>query len=449
MQDSTFIQQLKRELPLWVQQGFVKPQYEQPILNSVMSRSEQEKPIGFIVFTVVWIGILFLAAGILTFFAINWGGMQPIAKVQILIGSLWVMYLLAGLFSLIEKTKTIGKLCLFVGVVIFGTDIFLITHLYDIKLHYPTGVLIWSCGALLTAYFMHSQPVLIMGILLATLWTAMEMFDFQHSVHWSFLPLWLLFLYPILEGQWTLALKVALTSLCVWSLFVMALYVGDIFFIQIYFLICLAVFLLAEVLKTYEFTARFSKTIQHFSYFFGTLSLFALTFTTNIAKERGLFFDIVPTFGYTETMGAIGFVIFMMIWIAKRSNIIFNTTSFISGQGLLFLLLLIVLINTHLGSAVEQHKVLIATAYNVLFFLSIGWIVYVGTKERDPLLVNFGFIYLAAGILCRFFESFWTYPNRSLFFIAAGLLFTFGSIFLEKQRRTLIGSIERGVENEA
>lgn len=450
MQDSTFIQRVKKELPLWVKNGWVLKEHQQAILESLILSDEQQ-PTGIIPFTVIWIGVLLLGAGIVTFFVSNWAHMQPIMKLQLLLGSLGILYLLAAVFFFIASLRspltpfknTMGQTLLALGGIVFGANIFLIADLYNIQLHYPTGVLIWALMALFTACLMHTQIMLIISILLTMLWSAMEMFDFQHSIHWSFLSVWILFLFPIVQEQWVFSLKVALIALFTWSLGIMALYVGDVFFIQIYFLSCLSLFLFGEVLKTYSFTALFSNTIQRFSCFFASLSLFALTFPTNITKERGLFFDIVPTFGYPETLSAILLVVGMMSWIAWRSKIIFNTTSFIWGQGWLFLALLMILFNTHLGSSVELYKGLIATAYNVLFFTGIGWVIYVGYRECDRVLLNLGFLYLAIGLLSRYFDSFWVYPNRTVFFMVGGVLLTFGSYFLETQRRGLIRAINK------
>lgn len=452
MQDLTFIQRLKKELPIWVDNGWVQTEHQEAILKAIHLK-QQEEPTGFIPFTVIWMGILLLGAGLITFFVANWGQMQPPMKMTILIGVLGAIYLLSAIFFLIEMfynphtpyQNKLGKFLLTLGLITFGANIFVIAQLYNIQLHYPTGVLIWSLMALFTASLLHSQSILVIGILLSVLWTAMEMFDFQHSVHWSFLPVWSLFLFPIVREQWEIALKVALISLFTWSLFIMALYVGDVFFIQIYFLICLSIFLLAEVLKTYPLTQIFSKTVQHFSCVFASLSLFALTFSTNIAKERGLFFDIVPTFGYTETLAAILLVVCMMGWIAWRSMIVFNTTSFIWGQAWLFFALLTIIINTRLGSSVEHYKVMIAAAYNALFFTGIGWVIYVGYKECDRVLLNLGFLYLAAGLLSRYFDSFSLYPDRTVFFIVGGVLLTFGSYIIEKQRRHLIYNMDKKI----
>ncbi len=455
MEDTTFIQRLKKELPLWIQQGWVQPHAEYAILDSVLSQAEQKETTGIIPFTIIWVGIVLLSAGIITFFATQWGNLAPLIKMQLLIGSQGLLYFLAALFFLGDVFKnstpyknTLGQTLVTFGIILFGVNIFLIAHIYQIQLHTPLGVLTWALMALFTACLMRSQTILILSILLTMLWTAMEMFDFQHSVHWTFLAVWFLFLYPIVNEQWESALKVALVGLFTWSLCIMALYVGDVFFIQIYFLICLAMFLFAEVLKTYSYTKIFAKTVQHFSCVFASLSLFALTFATNITKERGLFFDIVPSFGYTETISAMLLVLCVMVWIAWRSTIIFNTTAFIWGQGWLFLALLIILLNTHLGSSVEQYKSLIAAAYNVLFFSGIGWVIYVGYKECDRVLLNLGFLFMATGILSRYFDSFWLFPNRTLFLVTGGLLLTFGSFMIENKRRQLIRIIDRKINEE-
>ncbi len=444
MKDETFIQRLKKELPIWTHKGWVKKENQQHILNYVTHKTVPET--NTLTFTFAWMGVILLSAGIITFFAANWGGINKITKLSILFGSLWLAYGLSYFFfhkrKFLEFDLKAAHLFLFLGLILFGANIWLIAQIYHIDAHYPNGVLIWSLAALVTAYLMRSPPALITSILLATLWTAMETFDFLRSVHWSFLALWILFLYPCIQWQWRISLHIALLSLLLWSFFIIGLYVVDLFVVQVYFLGALSVFLLGRILINYPLTHLIASTVQRYSAFAATFALFIPTFPLNITKERGLFFDIVPSAGYLNTLMAILLCVGLMIWLRKQPKPSFNRIAFILGLGLFCFLCLLMFINLILGSHIENHKGMIALGYNLIFFTGLGWIIYIGYHSHERFLINLGFVFFALAILARYFDTFWTLFNRSFFFITGGLLFTVGSYYFEKHRRKLTESIE-------
>jgi len=452
MKDLTFIQQLKRELPTWVNKGWVKKENQNHILDYV-SQTQESKPdtssntSNTITFTLAWMGVILLTGGIVTFFAHTWAIFPKITKLGILFGSLWICFGLSYLFqkrtSNIEFNQRMSELFSFLGLIIFGANIWLISQIYHIDEHYPTGVLLWSLAALSTAYLIRSHVGLIISIILATLWSAMETFDFMRSVHWGFPILWLFFLYPCIEYRWKRTLHFACFCLLAWSFFIIILFVADFFFMQVYFLIGLATFLLGRILTTYKTFKDLGPYFQHYGAAAALLGLFIPTFPFNITKERGLFFDIIPSVGGTETLIAILAVLFAMIWLAKRAKNTFDHTSFIYGQGIFIILCLIMGVNLLLGTHIEHHRAFISITFNVLFLAGLGWIIYSGYQFRDQVLVNLGFVFFALIILSRYVDTFWTYLNRSVFYITGGLILTVGCYYFEKQRRKIAARIEQ------
>lgn len=449
MKDLTFIQQLKAELPVWIKNGWINSETEAHILEYLgENHKASHPPINTITFTLAWMGVILLTGGLVTFFAHQWAIFSNVTKVGILFGNLWVALLLSYFFrkqtARLDFNKKMSEFFLFLGILIYGTNIWLISYIYHIDEHYPTGVLLWSLGALFAAYLMRSPVALILSIFLGTLWSAMETFDFMRSVHLGFPVLWVFFVIPCVRNQWGKMLHLACLSLFLWSIFIIILYVADFFFMQVYFLMGLATFLLGKILATYpklQFK-NLAPTIQHYGAGAALLGLFIPTFPLNITKERGLFFDIIPAVGGLETLYAILLVLGMMYWLSKRAKQSFDQTSLISGYGIFLTLCLLMGINLLLGSHIESHRVFIAITFNFFFLTALGWIIYTGYQSRDQILINLGFAFFALLVLSRFMDTFWTYFNRSFFYISGGLILTLGSYYFERQRRKITAKIE-------
>jgi uncharacterized membrane-anchored protein len=78
----------------------------------------------------------------------------------------------------------------------------------------------WALGALALVWLVPSQPVAVAGLALATLWSGMEIVEFDQHIHWPFLVVWGLFLPPALYREWKWATSGAVIALGVWCIMV-------------------------------------------------------------------------------------------------------------------------------------------------------------------------------------------------------------------------------------
>ncbi len=450
LRESAFLRRLRKELPVWLQQGWVTPGSVQKILDHVAAQrgtGVRYLPLAFSI-----LGVLLLGAGVITFFAANWSIMPKVAKLTLLFGSMWLAYAGAGYALRYREAPQLGEALLLLGVILFGSNIMLIGQIYHIDAHYPNGVLLWALGGMVTAYLMYSQSAMVAAIALATLWTGMESFGFDRSFHWPFLILWASCLPAIQKKRWMPASHVAMIGLLLWSWFAFQHITWKsqdwgggvpLYLMQIYFLAYLGIFVLGLVMATYGHLSPFSGVVQRYSAFASLASLYALTFPH---LHRGVEWSgagsrlRVAAQGswVMVTLTALAAVIAFALWHRVRTSGVDRPIYLKWGDGLLGLTIALVLANLFLTGT---HGGPVAIAFNLLFLAGLVWLIFAGMHGNDRALVNMAFLFFGVGLLSRYFDTFWTLLNRSYFFMGGGLLLIGGGYLLEKQRRKLTGRI--------
>ncbi len=450
LRESAFLRRLRKELPEWLQQGWVTPGSTQKILDHVAAQrgtGVRYLPLAFSI-----LGVLLLGAGVITFFAANWGIMPKVAKLTLLFGSMWLAYAGAGYALRYREAPQLGEALLLLGVILFGSNIMLIGQIYHIDAHYPNGVLLWALGGMVTAYLMYSQSAMVAAIALATLWTGMESFGFDRSFHWPFLILWASCLPAIHKKRWMPASHVAMIGLLLWSWFAFQHITWKsqdwgggvpLYLMQIYFLAYLGIFVLGLVMATYGHLSPFSGVVQRYSAFASLASLYALTFPhLHRGVERwgaGSRLRVAAQGPWVMvTLIALAAVIAFALWHRVRTSGVDRPMYLKWGDGLLGLTIALVLANLFLTGT---HGGPVAIAFNLLFLAGLVWLIFAGMHGNDRALVNMAFLFFGVGLPSRYFDTFWTLLNRSYFFMGGGLLLIGGGYLLEKQRRKLTGRI--------
>lgn len=446
LRENSFVKRLRKELPAWVERGWVTADSQQQILDYAATHrgvGVRYLPLAFSV-----LGVLLLGAGIITYFAANWDVMPKLVKLMILFGSMWAAYGASGYFIEYKKSPNLGQAMLLLGVILFGANIMLIAQIYHIDAHYPNGVLMWALGGLLVAYLMNSQAAMIAGIALAVLWTGMETFGFDRSLHWPFLILWALCLPWVYTHKWKAAWHFALIGLLSWSWFAFCHISwsthqwgrgAPVYLVQIYFLAYLGMFILGMAMTTYKHLALFSGLTQRYGAVAALTSLYVLTFPDLYRGMRrwgendGLR-EAAPGLWIFLTFVALIIVIGLAVWQMARSGVVDRPAYLNWGQGLLALLGVLLVMNLFVtGDPVGTMPVL----FNLLFFAGLVLLIYAGFNRDDSFLVNTAFAFFGLGLLSRYFDTFWTLLTRSYFFMVGGLLLLAAGYMLEAQRRKL------------
>ncbi|NUO81660.1 DUF2157 domain-containing protein [candidate division KSB1 bacterium] len=440
MRENRFLKRLQHELPQWVERGLLHAEQQQPILDYIGARTSATR---YPVSAFSMLGVLLLGTGVITFFAANWSVMPKLVKLLILFGAMWSAYGLAHYLEPRKNSPLLSQALLLLGVILFGANIMLIAQIYHIDEHYPNGVLLWSLGGLLVAYLLRSQPALLAALALATLWTGMEIFEFEDKLHWPFLLVWVLSAVLIFQRKWRTAWHWALLSFMPWSLFTylnlawnaeISLRGASLFLLQIYFLVYLGLMLAGMLMATYDAVREFSAPVQRYAALAALLVFYALTFP-------GLH-DLHPQETYSPRPAAAfwrlttGILLFglmgLAIWHRRRVSQLASLTYLVWGRALLAAILALLAVNLFIPN---QYSDLAAIGCNLLFFAGLVWLIYSGMAQQDRYLVNTAFVFFAAGMVTRYFDTFWTLLNRSFFFMVGGILLLGGGYLLEKQRR--------------
>ncbi|MCU7835103.1 MAG: DUF2157 domain-containing protein [gamma proteobacterium symbiont of Taylorina sp.] len=436
MNNKKFYNQLAKKLPDWQAQGWIDHVGAQAILQD--TRTSIHKPHKLSIILGI-LGVMLLAAGSISFFAANWQGMSKLLKLSLLLSSMISAYLVSAYcFSsninlLKPRYPAMGQAFLLLGVLLFGNNIMLIAQIYHIDSHYPNGVLLWACGALLTAVLMRSEIVMITANLLALLWSGMEIFDFQQD-HWQ----WLIFLsvstYFVLRYDFKIASHFTIVSFFIWALFNMdsfSDYFHPIYLVQLYLLVGISLFLTAKFLILCQIRIDFNEKLSFYALCFSLIFLYILSFPDfdfSVAKASTTQYSwLLINLGLT---GLIAILVVVNLKMHKKALVVYQI------MGILWLSALLVTLLVNIYYFHEQHDVIVVFI-NVLILLLVVWLIYSGLAEHNRFYVNAAFVVFSITLISRYFDTFWSLMSHSLFFISGGLLLIVGGYWLERKRRQL------------
>ena len=445
MRERAFLRRLQAELPGWVARGWLTPENSRAILDEAAARAAA--PVHFLSSALGVLGAVLLGAGVITFFAANWGVIPKAGKLALLLGALWAAYLAAGWMLARGGAPRIGQALLLLGVILFGANIMLIAQIYHIDAHYPDGVLTWALGALLAAWLLDSQPAMVAALALATLWTAMEGFGFDRTLHWPYLAFLAAGLVPVLRARWEFALRVALAGLLLWSAqalpsvpqwgrFALASLA------QVYFLAYLSLFLSSFVLERREALAWTAPAVRRFAGFAALGALYVLTFplvsdfdeTFGMARRAEVPLPMWAAVSFALMAAAAGLAL-----AAARGAPPEAARRLRWGWALLAAVCALIAANLLLAPPLRD---LVPILYNLAFFAGLAWIIAAASERGDKGTVNMAFAFFAVGLASRYLDTFWTLLGRSYFFMGGGLLLLAAGFLLERQRRRITREME-------
>jgi len=87
--------------------------------------------------------------------------------------------------------------------------------------------------------------------------------------------------------------------------------------------------------------------------------------------------------------------------------------------------------------------ILWAIFFNILIFLELVGIIFLGYLKRENWLINLGVFFIFILIFVKYFDWFFAFLDKSMFFIGAGILLFIVGWFMEKGRRYLLSTTKR------
>jgi len=451
MWDRAFVSRLRKELPEWLEKGWVAPAGETAILDHAEARLAQG--LNVIPMALAVIGALTLGAGIILFFAANWSDMSKVAKLAVLFGAMWGAYAIAarGLSGAARASRATGHAMLLLGVILFGANIQLIAQIYHIDAHYPNGVLMWALGALALVWLVPSQPVAVAGIALATLWSGMEILDFGREIHWPFLAVWGLFAAAALYRTWKWAGCAAIVALGIWCFMILvdwpyAQRGAELWLLQAFVLLGAALHLAGVAMQDVPRLTALSTVVRrttlvgalfaaHFFIYVGMYGLPWYSWDLNNFDTEG--WARVAEAG----PGMIAFiVVFALAALALAIDRYRRVAAARSKRDMAGMLLAVLAAAAMLANPLMPGRyadtVLMYVALNGIVFAILIWMIVAGYRSGERFQVYSAFVAYGAGLIAVYFMEFFTLMSRSLFVMGGGAVLIAGVYLLERQRRT-------------
>lgn len=438
---AAFFKHLRNELPVWIEKGWVSRTHGDAMLAHYDSGRDN---VSLVSAAFGVLGVMLLLSGVITFFAANWSEMAKLTKLVILFGSLLLVYALAIKPFSHENYPRMWATMLLLATGIFGANIMLIAQIYHIDSHYPNGVLLWSLGALLLAWLVPAQAVMVMAIVLAALWTGMETVGFDHA-NFAFLLFFAVAVPRIAMQGWRIAAHVAALALLLWSVFAYVEFeLPQLLGTQLMFVAFVALFIAGLLLQHWPQAARWSSLVQRYSavgalaYFYRLTSPHLHSGWRSWSGEH--YRDALDGEGTLLVVAALVVLAALATWhhVITRNT---GRPKFLDWARWLLAACVALIVMTwfttgHVGG-------LAAMAFNIFYFAVLVWLVAAGLHMNDRALVNLAFVFFAITLITRYFDTFWTLMNRYFFFMAGGILLLVLGFLLERQRRNLTAQIEK------
>jgi len=386
----------EKQIQEWLKSGTITQKQAQKILADVNQKSKEESSNKFIV-AISTIGSILLGIGAILFVASNWREISDVIKILLLLGSTFGSYYLGYLFKYDKKNlPKVGALLLFLGALLFGASIFLIAQMYNVNTNAHSLILIWLIGIMPLIYAFKSEPIAALFSILFFVWIGL--FIFRNS----FFDESTVFLLPIIY----LSAGMLLFAM------------GGLHHFKPQLFKIARIFRIAGI------------EIAMLSFFLLTFKLFSGYIDNYWFRNFRMLGDISPQLMYGiilfSTLSILGLIVNLFFSPHKSKINIFENSVALGLLGFT-LLFFFFPIETNIYTVI----------YNLLFAGLVIFLIFVGYKKNDIKIVNIGIFWLSALVLARYFDFFWDLIDRSLFFIAGGLILVLGGIAMERKRRQL------------
>jgi uncharacterized membrane protein len=375
------------------------------------------------------LGAILLGLGVILFFAYNWASLPKFAKLGVifaaLLGShgaaLWSARRAAAPASLAEGLHILG-------VMLFGAGIWLVAQIYHIDEHYPNAFLFWSLGALSLAWALPSLAQGFLAVLLLSLWSAFDVFDFRWANHWA--PL--LTACGIAPLAWMQRSRVllfftllALLLMLVWGVVPLDddLIIAVAMFISMFYIV--AGLLVSET--AFAESHSVFKLVGFAGYF---IFLYVLSFAKGSRGLDNVNLSHLAIMLYFAVPFALAFLGWCWVLLTRLGR--FDRL----WQGQWALLIVPLLLVAGMSLELLPFNGLAALLFNLIFLAHCVLFIVQGSRNVDAKLVSIACVLFALLTITRYVDLFNSLLLRSLVFLLLGTgVFVVGNFYTRTKRR--------------
>lgn len=168
---------LRRAIDDWAERGLIDGATAKALRADVGPAEGRASFIGFVVVA----GIVCLAAAAISFVAANWDGIPRVARLALVLGSLWGAW--AGCaWATLERARWVADALAFLASALLGAAIMLVAQLYQVQGRPEDALLTWAIGAFIAAILTRYSMPLVLAAVLFAIWHGWRVFDSEAEV---------------------------------------------------------------------------------------------------------------------------------------------------------------------------------------------------------------------------------------------------------------------------
>ena len=381
MKESEFVRRLRQEVEHWHDEGLV----DAALAERLLARYDgQDGPARSKIAVVLsFLGALLIGIGMIVFVASNWAVIPGAAKLGGLLAAMMLAYW--GGFRLRyvgESYHGTGNALLFLGVLLYGANLFLVAQAMHVNAEAASLLVLWAAGVLPLGWLLESRAMLGLGLILLTIALGVE------SAFWC-------------DGP---------GGFC-------------------------AVFLLWGTLLV-----ALGRLVPRLTGLAEGLGVFVLLATLTILADFGLSLHNYPgtEWAYLAPGGKLRLVGLGIGTLATTLVLLFRRGQepLERGEGLGLLALILLAGGLLVSGGLDEA--LLRTGFNILLLLVIIGVLWIGYERREPGWVQLALAFFALEVLSRYVELLWEQLPMEVFFLSAGIVLLGGGLALERVRRTLL-----------
>lgn len=381
MKESEFVRRLRQEVEHWHDEGLVDASLAERLLARYDGQDGPAR--SKIAVTLSFLGALLIGIGMIVFVASNWDVIPGAAKLGGLLAAMVLSYW--GGFRLRyvgESYHGTGNALLFLGVLLYGANLFLVAQAMHINAEAPSLLVLWAIGVLPLGWLLESRAMLTLGLLLLTLALGWE------AAFWC-------------EGPGGFS-----AAFLLWGVLLVAL----------------------------------GRLVPRLTGLAEGLGVFVLLTVLTVLADFGLSPHNYPEaeWAFLPPGGQLRLVLLGAVTLATTLALLFRRGQepLERAEGLGLLALTLLAGGLLVGGGLDEA--LLRTVFNILLLLVTLAVLWLGYERREPGWVQLALGFFALEVLSRYVELLWARLPMEVFFLSAGVVLLGGGVALERVRRTLL-----------
>lgn len=361
---------------------------------------------GKVVSTIAMIGATLIGLSAMLAVSANWEGIASLLKVLLVAFATLASYIAGWYLKSASMKPRVGDAMILLGSMLYGAGIWLVCQQFQYELHFSLGVLLWALGIIPIAISARSGMVAVLSCSLMNYWLFMEQYNLINALLWCATCVPLAY---FVRSPW--ALSKVLVGAALWL--VEGPRIG-VYGLAIYGLsLCLL------------YLSHFNKSMlkgmsKPFLYVGSIITLLALLGLSDDSLRRFILERGVQDIIVLYTLYAL-FVASAVLSFRNKIGMLPEWIGLLVIGFACFVLQFV----TH-----EVSNILVSNA--IMLFASIGFVVTSICRLNNQILLSITLTLLTAQISMTYFDNFFSMTDRSLCFLAGGVLLVAAAFAAER-----------------